>query len=423
MSTNLFRFVAVRPPRLEESEVERRLENPGVGKEFVDEVERRRKEHGESLPAARRAVGAKLLASGEYFTNDELWQRFRPSLHDLATLLETAARSAEWERVYRRAERIIRGVFPGETLRDWLRGETYKKLELVLWRSYYANVLADGLRPQDRPELLSWARIFRFLEVFRDEDEPPESDEVESRPRFKWLAALAKLFGGDDRADQDEAADPRDRRLRALAGHMLRARLRLAVGLFQEPTPPEEEPGEPREQLEASDPVAARVTELGAAITRAEQARGQLEDVYRAKLQQLRQRAADADAVASARGRPPAAHDNVDDREAGGTGGSPASTGAPWRLTAADIEGHQELAAELAALRLRADGLLVPEVASGLDGAIARHTAELQELVSASDVVGFGRTLAVISRTVRRPDTRRTTVRSAPDVTDPEAGR
>ena len=374
MTTNLFRFVAVRPPRVAASEVDRRLENREAGETFVVDVERRMKEHNESLPVARRRVGADVVGSGEYFTRHDAWQQLRPSGGALVMLMQETAHEADWQHVRQRAEEVILAVFPAEDLPDWLRSATYTRLVTTLWRSYYANALVNELRPHDRPEMLGWVRVFALLEVFRDEDRSAKLNDDEKRGRDEWLAALARW--------------------------LLRARLHMPVRLFQEPIPVDAE----REEL--PDPSEVRIAQLRTAIERAERAHAQLEDIYRLKLTRLRRRRVPAEPATDERGEGPAPREGqpaavADERRADGTGGGLERADAPWWMAETDLSGRGELRAELARLRLPGDGSLVTEVASRLNAAMARDIGELQSLLSEQDVLGFGRTLAVIGRTRR----------------------
>jgi hypothetical protein len=357
-ATNVFRFVAVRPPRLEEAAVGHRLDDREAGRAIVDDVERRMKENRESLPTARRAVGAAILESPEYFTQHEDWQRLRPSREALADTLHRASRGDGWNDTRRRLERIVVQAFPGTDLSEWLHSTTFTELASVLWRSYFANVLADDRRPHDRPELLTWLRAVELFSVFREE-------------------SLRDMHGHTE-------SDRRDELLTAFARWLIRARAHMPVRLFRE------RPALDVEREQPVDPSEERITELRAAIEHAAKAQEQLEEAYRAKLARLREdmRSVEPDETIP-EGAPQTA----------GGGLEPADR--PWRLTEADVSGHAELVAALSRLGFSTDRLLVMEVSSALTKALQRDISELQDLVSHSDVLGFGQTLAVIGRTHR----------------------
>lgn len=345
---NLFRFVALRPPVVEEREPERRLVDHEAADDFVADVQARFEQSEMTWGAARVATGQDVLDSDTYFTRHPGWQPLRPLRDALLVVMyeSTAERTVD---PAREASEVLAPVLGGRYLEQWTTSDEYADLRRALWRSYFANIVAPGDRAHDRVEILDWARLLVFLE---------------------------SIAGGDVYASE------RARRL-------MRARFEVPSELFMRSTREVEGP-EAEEQVAVEE---GRVDELRELLGRHEAARSQLEAIHRQKLARIRMA-----------GRPsPQPVEEMEERagenEPGYAEGGMERSAVPWRLTEDDLAGHDELRAELERLRLPVDGTYIGEISAAIDQQMADETSELTELTTTEAVVGVGARMSVIRTT------------------------
>jgi hypothetical protein len=363
---NLFRFVSVRPPISETEEDQLRLINKEAGEQLVQDVLTRQEEHGESLPVARRAVSAAFIESAEYFSQSDIWKDLRPRRKHFQDLIAGVCHKVEepGEDAYVEAElREIESIL-GKKLRHWVahEGESFASAKKILWHSYYANVLAPELRPNDRSEMLDWIRTLASLELLR-----PPSDDVQWKYDEQGCASVEQLN---------------------------RARVNMPQELFAE-KPPLEDPV----PVEPEDNVKEDVDTLRASFERLQAARRDLDKLYRHKVNALRLAPPPAGGPGDAEPAPPKRADDGVPSHSSSEGAQSARP--PWLLTEEDAEQLTELGAELNRLGVPLAGSLVPDVAAALDEATAANTAALAALEGRVDVLGIGPTMALVQRTVR----------------------
>jgi hypothetical protein len=364
---NLFRFVSVRPPDAVAVEDACRLVNAAAAARFVDEVRAWQHAHNETLHAACRAVSISLIESHVYFAGNDTWEGLRPLLPQFQDFVARLCRTKSEPETTEDGRRQRRGrareadeVPPPRQVESALDNpDAFGLAKHTLWLSYYANVLAPELRPNDRPEMLDWIRVLAALERLR-----PSQDGEEWRYDGAICDCVARLNSG---------------------------RVNMPHELFAETPPPDPAPDDPK------DPTDDEILVLRASLERLHAARRRLDQLYRYKVGRLRLES------------PEREPDDVENGRGAADGGAATAAGSEavrplrplWLLTDDDAEAVPDVAEELGRLGLPLAGSIVPEAAEALDEAITARTAELAALESTVDILGVGPTMAVARRTRR----------------------
>lgn len=357
---NLFRFVSVRPPVPAQFELDCRLENAEAGAAFVAEVAAHRADHRESLPEARRAVAEAVIGSDQYFARSEVWKSLRPLRTQILDLLAELCAEQDDEHG---DDAELRNDDATRLFSTIAADDGGAGARQILWRSYYANVLAPEIRPNDRPEMLDWLRIVTALQKVQP---PPEREDE------RWVPEGC-----------------------ACVNRLWTSRVVLPQELFVDrpiDTPVPEQPPEPA--LQDGDRIRGVIEELVVF-------RGGLDRLYQARLSSLR--------LAGARRASPGAQPvgDAEGREAAADGTSAAGsqparrTPPPWVITEDDADRLPKLPTSFDRLGIQLAGASLPELTNRLDELIAEQMATLMELESQVDVLGVGPTMTLVRRTGR----------------------
>jgi hypothetical protein len=165
-----FKFVALRgptrsPERLRGSVA---LEDDVT---FVDLVLRRVAE-GEPLAEARLAEATNFLSSARYLTRNPEWRSLLHLEDRFVTAIDTARRIGNARPFRRDLEALLGSAFEIELeLEQFVVSGLFHDLHQNLWHSYYSNLMLPRRRPQDRPTLLFWIRLFALLQSLELDDE------------------------------------------------------------------------------------------------------------------------------------------------------------------------------------------------------------------------------------------------------------
>lgn len=346
--------------------------NQEAGAEAVKEVLSRKEARGESLQAARRAVATDFIESVDYFVRSDDWKDLRPlrmQFKDLvAAICKSGGKPEEGPDAGESLGEIEQTL--GVQVSGWVVSDSFARAKKSLWWSYYANVLAPYLRPQDRPEMLDWIRALAALERLR-----PQSDDAD------WAF--------------DEAGCACVRRLNS-------ARVSVPDGLFAEKPPPDQVAQKPR------DLVRENIDTIRGSLEKLKAFRHELDLLYRRKINAIRLAAGRA---LPAAGEPTPAESGQTLSMGGGsasternnalTDEAPRPVDPPWLLTEDDTGKLDGLIEELNLLGVPVLGSLLPEVLEALNKAIAAKTAALTVLENPVDILGIGPTMSLIRRPLR----------------------
>lgn len=159
---------------------------------FVAEI-RRQTDTGVSLGEAREAISAELLDSSDYVPRSTAWRGLLPLEAALAAVLaanpalDAAALRAGLEAV------LTRHFGQGFDLKSFAQREDFWRMRTDLWHSYYANVALRTRRPQDRPLLEFWIRLFEVIANVADDCSQFTSAHVRAlRPTIPFLLLVEK---------------------------------------------------------------------------------------------------------------------------------------------------------------------------------------------------------------------------------------
>jgi hypothetical protein len=324
----------------------RRIDPPDAVDTFAENIQRR--DDFEMDPSlAREAAGREVIADSYYQDHTE-WKRLERQREHLLDLKSAAVAKREHGAFVAALEAALREAYDNQRLNlaSWLADERYAELEVTVWLSYVANVLAPWERPGDREELVDWIELM-------------------------YLAS---------------AADAGKQRFRTVAAALPEARPAVPATLFTSAAPPVQ----PLERPQA-EPDEQEVT-LEDWRGRLEMALDELADLGRAKRSrrsklpraEFTEKEVDMDVDdesrtlhLSHRGTPP---EEV-----------------PWLLSEADLAGRAELRATLDQLNVGPTGT-IPEAQSVIETALARTVAALAAQRTQLDVIGFGRGLTIVER-------------------------
>lgn len=371
---NLFKFVSVRPPSATEAEQECTLADRQSARVWVKAVRTHQGERKTSLADARRGVAVEFMESDNYFTRSDKWTGLRPLRKQFRALVETTCKEREHELegeregVTREDDAASGGdAAPAPSfsvqVRDWvLNQQEFRNAKRVLWHSYYANVFAPDVRPNDRGEIDDWIRIVDALERL--------DPSAEGRA---WKF--------------DESACQCIDRLR-------RARVHVPGEVFMEEAEAEKAPAKPTDEADHyKEKYRVRLARLTAARTAVDM-------VWQQKIRTLRlQEVTGATDSTDKDGNLTRADRQDSEPNADRPAQAPQ---APWLFTAQDADDHPELARALEELGLALPGSLVSEVSGALDERIAADTGTLLELESRNDLFGVGAAMTIARRTQRR---------------------
>ena len=356
-STNVFRFVSLRPPNVAPVTTEFSVADREAAPAIVDKVKeetRRRKNY----EAARHEVGRQILESDDYFVRSPLWEEIRPAwpkVRELLSALE-AAKDPAHDDFADEAEDLLKGRLGDKfDLDKWLKGDEVVARARVLWKSYYAAVLTE-LRGQDRGEILDWIRFLHLLAL---------------RGKPERFAAAAR------RATRLRAAVPVE-----------------LVALEPTPPPADQPPHDPPDDKEGVE-IERRI----GILTETRQAFAKLFERKLRLFTQLEVGPFVRAAVAVPGPRPEA-----DERKRQGAGAVAESSGAdlikaaPWRINAEDVDRYGEHLDVLHDLGLDPLVRTIPEITQAIDERVALLEARRFELQAAGSVLGAGKTFVRVTR-------------------------
>lgn len=345
IASNMFRFVAVRPPELQTAEDTSNVRNDAEAA-VVTALEQELPNHHGDLDKARRKLGSDMIKDPAFYAVEPTWKKLRLLTMDVVTLLQATAKNPVRNTFITAATALLDPVLgPNLDLTVFAASNQFKQLLAVLFKSYYAVVLNPDERAQERQEMAVWIALFALLATLADDT------------KFRATAKLA----------------PDMRPAVPIAFYRLKpGQQQPPVGGGVQPQPPQPAP--------KPDDVHIREIEkeLGV-LTKAQKFLGEL---YASKVEGFKNLTIQAKippVKQGKKGKPTLVKAGVD-----------LSKQAPWQLSAADLQGTRPHAPALELAGLDARTSNIPQLLEGIDKKIAALNGELADVKTKPTVVLSG---------------------------------
>jgi hypothetical protein len=358
---NVFRFVSIRPPGNPETNGKRmEVREDTVRQDVLNQLSEQMTADRGNLDVARLTLGARLIASDDYYLRSSDWSPLVPLGPGIDPIL-TRALTSDLAAFRTEADSLLaRGLGPGTNVDSFQESAISKRLIRSIWMSFYANILHPYVRPGDREDIRRW--IYFLTLITTTKDEAAYNDLAPTLPTLRLSVPV--LFYKLNLAPE-----------------------RPEPPLIDEPLTPTAPPKNPID-----------VDRLKDRIVRLERTRQFLNELFVTRLRTFRAtvstpevtRGSDAAAAEGTRGQPPT--EGVRRDAEGGQ-----LRDAPWRLSSDLLEGHEEHVAVLRENQLSPELLNHPELVYAIEEQIARLNGAIQELATVEHVVGVGPTLARVT--------------------------
>ncbi|HAT1773244.1 TPA: hypothetical protein I8034_002642 [Legionella pneumophila] len=156
----LFKFVAIRAPQTDETRTSSQITFDG--RVWIDRITGLVNDNV-SLNDARTRLSNDFMDSSAYVLRARTWQPFLTAQTQIQNLLHDVDSAANFKSSFKQL--FVKQIDPNFTsLEKFVDSEQFTQFKEALWHSYYSNVALINRRPQDRPLLEFWLRLWHFLE-------------------------------------------------------------------------------------------------------------------------------------------------------------------------------------------------------------------------------------------------------------------